>query len=252
MWKKYPAFGFALLAFFSDPASANAIVVGTQFSTAVQGGIVVGGGDGKQTPQFVAQGFSLPVSAETSVAQIVLTVVGNQSFDLQLTNAIGPSASAQNVLGERTFNAVLSGPVQDLYPNLGQVFTLPLHRTLGPGEYYLIASSTDPNGYLSWPFFGGFGLPTYEPLQNTLGSVDPSFYAAFNGGANASFPPESNWTYQYPDSPVEFRVLGVPEPSSLPLFIFGVLAIAALGRSIGGGPAGSGARKPTSRSADGQ
>lgn len=208
------------------PPSEGSVIAGTYISTISEGGGAEFNGQTQRPPQYIAQGLYLPVSAEVSVAEIVVGMLGDQSFSLQFTNAIGPSATAENVLADGSFNAVR--------PPIGEaLFTLPLYRTLGPGEYYLVVSSTESYGYLEWQNAGHAsglpGVPPYEPLPDTLGTVDPTYYAAYDGGADVSFPPGSVWSYQIGGRPLQFQVLGVPEPSTLSIFVFGVLGVAALG-----------------------
>ena len=180
---------------YAESDSATKVVIaGTYLSTAVDGGVVV------DATQFVAQGFSLPVKAYAIFAELILDETEGEFFSVQFTNAIGPGTTEANVLASMEFQGGSSGS--------GIRFFLPLNFALVPGEYYLVLSATGSN-VAAQPFFGGFGLPAYKPLPGTIGSPDASFYVAYDGGEDSSFPPASSWISQAPDSPIEFSVRGV-------------------------------------------
>lgn len=189
------------VSYVGDPPHAKSfssgtrvVIAGTYQSTAVNGGVSL------NSIQFIAQGFHVPTQVYAGFAELILTDTEGASFLVQFTNAIGPKATAANVLASAEFQG---GSVET-----GVRFFLPLNFVLPRGEYYLVFSATGSNA-AAQPFFGGFGLPNYRPLPDTIGSPDSSFYTAYNGRENPDFPPASNWKYQAPESPIEFQVRGV-------------------------------------------
>jgi hypothetical protein len=177
----------------SDGPATHVVVAGTYLSLNVNGGIVI------SSEQFVAQGFSIPTNAYARDAVIVLQFTGDQSFLVQFTDAIGPGTTQDNVLEQGQVQAVGNS-------SKGVALYVPLGVTLNPGNYYLVLSTTGSN-VGGWPYFGSNGLPKYRPLPGTIGTTDSSFYGAYDGGEDPTFPPASVWSVQG-DSPVEFQVRG--------------------------------------------
>lgn len=170
------------------------VIAGTYLSANVCGGV------GLDSTQFVAQGFSVPVTVDAHDARIVLDITGDQFFLVQFTDKIGPGTNAADVLRQELIEVVnTNGGGAEAY--------VPLDLRLPAGEYYLVLSATDSNSG-GWPFFGSGCLPKYRQLPGTIGTTDSSFYVAYGGGEDQAFPPASEFGYQAPDSPVEYQVRG--------------------------------------------
>jgi hypothetical protein len=151
---------------------------------------------------FFAQPFSL-----TSAVHVdsILFVIANESssgsgaglpFRMQLTNSIGPGTAMANVLAEAPYEYGYPGTGQ----GFGQAFILPVNAVLGPGVYYLVASSSTPmsSSILGWPAANNV-IAGDVPGNLTCNST--------NGSCDLSFPPASVFVNNTePPTPVEFQL----------------------------------------------
>ena len=148
--------------------------------------------------QFFAQPFSLTTAVHVDSVLFVIANISSSGsgaglrFRMQLTNSIGPGTTETNVLGQAQYG--YAGSAVDS----GQVFILPVNATLGPGEYYLVASSSTPlsSSIIGWP-----------RANNVIeGSVPGSLTCnSENGTCDLSFPPASVFVNNGP-LPEEFQL----------------------------------------------
>lgn len=189
----------AVVALGLPPARAQ--VLGT--TAEGNGGFGLGYSFSAETNLVIGQSFALDTS--TPIASITVYVNGDgtaapqDQFTLTLTNNIGSSATAANVLytGIGTFPNSLGG-------EHGPVTFLP-NLTLGSGTYYIVLSSDGGPG-TGWGT-GGDLLPT------TLGSVGSSYV-----GITSSVGTYQDLDTSNPNSSrANFLVTAVPEPAGLSL-----------------------------------
>lgn len=189
---------FLLLA--AAPASADSILLGTSGSSNGSGLLVDAG-------HFGAQAFTLTSTVQVTGLNLFLARGQGQSLLIQLTNAIGPSATSANVLAQTTiaFPSALNGTW----------ISAPLTNLVLPvGTYHIVLSLSSGDG--EWRF-----LPTILPSSvGTVGAVritSPS-------GVNLTLPPASSF-FGIGAGPFGFQIVGnthVPEPGTLLLVAMGL------------------------------
>jgi hypothetical protein len=196
--------------------------------------------------QFPAQPFTLNSSSSKSEAVFVIingpqvtggsSAVSGLSFEMQLTNSIGPGTSSANVLAEEQFSYPKSTASSAFE------FEFPVSQTLEPGTYYLVAStgSSSQTGVLAWANssnFNQFGALGTAGAELGCNSADCSIDLPFPSGS--SFIPVDLSSV---GPPYEFRLCGneacekgatanVPEPPAPLLLGAGLLGLLATLRS---------------------
>ena len=177
--------------------------------------------------QFIAQPFSLTQSATTSGIILFLSGSGSYPLLLQLTNAVGPGATAANVLMQFSFSFPYPSFAANQY--LPETIAIPSNVSLSAGNYFLVLSSTQPQVGTSPPLVLGwddFGFPIKGQVGHTLLATDNPFFAS--SSVDPSFPPDSSFVSVF-ESPMGFEIFGTPtptpEPDSLLLMLsgFGIL-----------------------------
>jgi hypothetical protein len=161
------------------------------------------------------------------------SVVSTEVFLFELTNRIGPGTSFENVVASFPYlagnNGIPATPCCSGGPGLPAYLSLGVHSvSLGPGQYYLIASELYHPAHYGGA--GWFGQTT--ALPSAVGTIGPQYGTGFTD-SNTSNPADSLWSQRnfYPPF-FDFQLLGtvhlVPEPSTLLPFSTGLLALCGL------------------------
>jgi len=190
---------------------AASVLVGTAFNGIGESAV------SNQGP--LAQRFVLNEPAQIVEIDLHMSGFGTDAFSLWLTNSIGPSTTAANVLLATSLT----------FPNTGggtsgQAVAYQTNLSLGSGSYFLVLSSLQPSIFQGWIDGGTI-------LQTAIGNVG-SFFAAspnFPGGAiDVNFPPASTFTL-LSVPPADFQIIGnVPENGPRLLVPLGLVAIFAI------------------------
>jgi len=217
---------------WATPAKADSLLLGTGISLGSIPMLTLAGPNVPNT-QFLAAGFNLNQPVHVSILKIDLVASWGVSGTavVQVTNAIGPATTPANVLAQ-TNVVVPSGPSTQLFgtPNF---ISIPLNLNLGPGAYYIVASTTQANVNMGWE-----SALTYWP--STVGSIGSAYVAStfaspLLGNPNPSFAPASTWSdysgfYPYTVTVGMFELVGhpaseVPEPATLLLVGSGIASL---------------------------
>lgn len=154
--------------------------------------------------QFVAQGFTLTNPVQLLHIAVDMSGFGVDPFTLWLTNAIGPGATAANVLYETTLT----------FPNTGGGVTAaealiahaPPNLFLPAGSYFIIESSAQLDlrqGWVNGP----------DPYGN-VGTMYTTCCAP-GSSTNTAFPPSSTFVPSTGTVAFEISAFEVPEPQTL-------------------------------------
>jgi hypothetical protein len=176
--------------------------------------------------QVLAEDFTLTTAVEITDIAVDMSGYGTDSFTLWVTNAIGPAATADNVL----FQASLTFPETGGGLNGAAIVSTPLDLFLSPGSWFLVESSEQTSVYQGW--IGGRGV---SAISTPFGSVGPGTNSCCS--PDSVFPPDSTFA---PASELAFQISGdqTPEPPSFALFLSGglgliTIALFRLSSSIG-------------------
>jgi hypothetical protein len=254
----------ALLGIFLCPthARANSIAVGTDLCLCLRSSAL------DVLPQvFIAQTFNVPNAITASNIYFVVRTTssdtagvpnpidyGTLSFNMQLTNAIGPGTTSNNVITNASFALpTSSAPTYSL-------LSIPLNMILAAGTYYLIASTPTaiPNSSSilqlvnAANYFPNVGqeLAVHAGTNEVTNVVDLLNACSPSATLNCAFPPASTWgpaTGPAQPLPMEFQLCseddgsgcglttgpppppGAPVPAALPLFVTGLTGLSLLG-----------------------
>lgn len=198
------------------PAGADSILLGTRLSIGMVGMVELEGTT-NPTTAWVAQSFHLNEAVQLTYVNIGLD--GAFGYEgpavVQLTNAIGPETTAANVLAEATVSVKKQIPQPSLFGEVA-VVPVPMSLTLGPGTYFIVASTQQPDLVLGWQF----ALSQYSSTVGTIGdSYLANAYSAASGIPNTDFAPASTWVrysdlyYPYNEPPAIFELVGTPTSS---------------------------------------
>jgi len=167
----------------------------------------------------LAQRFVLNEPAQVVEIDLHMSGFGTDAFSFWLTNSIGPSTTAANVLLATNLT----------FPNTGggisgQTIAYQTNLSLGAGSYFLVLSSLQSSIFQGWIDGGTI-------LQTAIGNVG-SFFAAspnFPGGSiDVNFPPASTFT-TLSLSNADFQIIGtVPENGPRVLVPLGLIIIFAI------------------------
>lgn len=148
-----PAFLLAALSPFCAATPQNQVVIGTPLAACFFSSSCPNGGSGFPfilPGEFLAQSFILDNSADVSSIHFtvgVFSVSANPdgsapvdypelNFQMQLTTAIGADASPSSVLATHVFTLASTTAFS--------ILSFPIGKTLSPGTYYLVVSTSTP------------------------------------------------------------------------------------------------------------
>jgi len=183
----------------------------------VLGALPTEGGLFIEATQTVAEEFSLTQPVDVDGITLFLAGSGTDEFTMYLTTAIGPLATAGDVLAEENSTFPDAG-----FFSGGAPVTLPLTLSLAPGNYFVVLSSNAPDNLSDGWISAGLG-----PIQNTpAGTVGPGYSACC---PDTLFPPASAFHLtEYPLPPFDINEMSsfeltssVPEPASFMLICLG-------------------------------
>jgi hypothetical protein len=202
----------SLLLASSVCAKADSLLVGTTGGNRAELSIA--------SSQFIAQSFFLNQSSRVSEIDLFMSGFGVDAFTVQLTDAIGPTATPSDVL----FQTV------DTFPNTGGGVSgawvmIPANLSLKSGNYFIVLSSVQNSVAQGW-LGAGSVVPT------SYGTVDLMYLSnTVFGPPNPAFPPASTWNASTTGLQMSFQIVGsVPEPASLLLLGSGIVAVGILMR----------------------
>lgn len=196
---------FVFAAFgFTSKAHADSILIGITGTPTGPGGLPIVSAPGGT----IWLGFSFTLSQGYTNVAITpsFKLIGEQAtITTWLTNGLGPSATAANVIGSGTQTLTQSGP--DMFLS---------GLSLGPGSYDVLFSQS--NGGVFW------SLLSPDTVQLAPGVSLGDQLVCVRGCVDRNFPPGSSWvdTGAAPSSPVMITGMPVPEPSTLALLLAGL------------------------------
>jgi hypothetical protein len=158
----------------------------------VLGALPTEGGSFIEATQTDAEEFSLTQPVDVDGITLFLAGAGTDEFTMYLTTAIGPLATAGDVLAQENSTLPDAG-----FFSGGAPVTIALTLSLAPGNYFIVLSSNAPDNLSDGWISAGLG-----PIQNTpAGTAGPGYPACC---PDTLLPPASSFSLaEYPIPPFD-------------------------------------------------